>query len=329
MKNLSQTREIQSLIRAEDRRLRDRYRLLSRQDAIALLFLFGALGACVGFAVLYIKGHLYWWFATGAIAVAISILHELEHDLIHNLYFKGRAWLKNTCMFVIWWAKLHANPWWRVEQHLHHHRRSGQEDDIEEKLLGIGLPLGPMRFLIAFHPAVTLYILVKCRQQIQRFSLKQSILMSAPTFLTMLVIWETFFGYFRVRYGFAPVWDPAHLLPETAWPLFRNLAVLWLFPNIFRHTCLAFASSYCHYFGDIKSKDLFVQTQILRHWFFWPIQLFCFNFSATHALHHFVVDQPFYLRQAVAFGVSDAMIASGVRGDDLGIFKRNNRRYNE
>jgi hypothetical protein len=183
-----------------------------------------------------------------------------------------------------------------------------------------------MRFLIAFHPAVTIYLLVRLRHQIRKFSLAKTIMMSAPTFLTMLVIWETFFAYFRVRYGIAPSWDPAHMLPASGWILARNLAVLWLFPNIFRHTCLALASSYCHYYGDIKPNDPHVQTQILRHKIFWPVQLFCFNFAATHCLHHYIVEQPFYLRQAGAMGVTNGVIAQGVRSDDLGIFNRNNRR---
>jgi fatty acid desaturase len=318
---------IQQIIRDEDRRLRDRFTFLVHQDAIGLIFFFGALAAVALFATLYIKGKIYWWFATGAIAVAISILHELEHDLIHNLYFKGRKWLKDSCLFVIWWAKLHANPWWRADQHLHHHRRSGQEDDFEERMLGIGLPLGPLRFLIAFYPVVMLLYLHKLRHQIVKSSYIKTALMSAPTYIAMLIIWESFCGYARINYGLAPSWDPAYLLPESGWPVARNLAVLWLFPNIFRHTCLAFASSYCHYYGDIKANDLVEQTQVITSPLFWPVQLFCFNFSGTHAIHHFVVDQPFYLRQAVALGITDDLSKAGLRRNDLGIFRRNNRRY--
>ena len=321
------TQSVQAVIREAEQRLRAHHPWLAYQDALGILFFVGALGACAVIAGLYLDGYLYWWFAAGAMAVPISILHEMEHDLIHRLYFRGRDWLRHTCFFVIWWAKLHVNPWWRAPQHLYHHQRSGQEDDIEEKLLGIGLPFGPFRFLVALHPGVAFYLLIRLRRQIREASLGRTILMSAPTFLVMLVIWEAFFGYIRVRYGYAPSWDPALLLPPEGWPLARNLAVLWLFPNILRQTCLALASSYCHYYADIEEDNIFLQTQILRHWSLAPIQLFCFNFAATHALHHFVVEQPFYLRQAVAFTATDLVVAKGVRLNDFGVVPRNNRRW--
>ena len=58
---------------------------------------------------------------------------------------------------------------------------------------------------------------------------------------------------------------------------------------------------------------------------FWPLQLFCFNFGATHILHHYVVQQPFYLRHMVAPGVLEALLAEGVRRNDLGTIPRANR----
>ena len=326
MTHSAQTHRIQAAIRSAEDRLRTLHPWLAYQDALGLGWFLGALLVCAAVAVLYLGGALPWWLAVGAMAVAISVLHELEHDLIHRLYFESRPWLRHLSLGVIWWAKLHVNPWWRAPQHLHHHKRSGQEDDIEERLLGIGLPFGPVRFLVALHPAVALILLCTLRRQIRKASLGRTLLLSAPTFLVMWCIWEPFFGYIRLRYGLAPSWDPAHLLPAAGWPLARNLAVLWLLPNILRHTSLAFASSYCHYYGDIEGSELFTQTQILRHWALWPVQLFCFNFAATHCLHHFVVDQPFYLRQAVAWSVTESVVADGVRLNDVGVVARNNRR---
>jgi len=312
-------------IRDEESRLRSRYRWLAHQDALALVFFFGALCAVGLFALAYTRHLLPWWFATGAVAVALSVLHELEHDLIHGLYFRSHAWVERSCLFVIWWAKLHVSPWWRKPQHLHHHRRSGQEDDLEERLLGIGLPFGLFRFLVAFHPAVAFGRLLALRKHLRGYSTTRTIAASAPTFLLMLVIWESFFGYLRVRYGVAPSWDPARALPANGWPLARNLAVLWLFPNILRHTCLAYVSSYCHYYGDIEPERLEQQSQILRTWRLWPLQLFCCNFGATHWVHHFVVNQPFYLRLAVADRVRSTACAGGVRENDGGVVLRNNR----
>ncbi len=316
---------ISRAIREEEIRLRSRFPWLEHQDALALIFFFGALFATALFAVAYARGYLPWWLATGAIAVAVSVLHELEHDLIHGLYFRTRTWLQNTCMFVIWWAKLHVSPWWRTPQHLHHHRRSGQEDDLEERLLGIGLSFGVLRLLVSLHPGVAFIQLLALRRHIRGYSTMRTVAESAPTFLTMLVIWETFFGYLRVHYGFAPAWDPAHALPLNGWPVARNLAVLWLFPNILRHTCLAFASSYCHYFGDVDPENIIEETQILCPWFLWPVQLFCCNFAASHWVHHFVVNQPFYLRLAIAGRVHAAAGKGGVRKNDFSVVTRNNR----
>jgi fatty acid desaturase len=43
------------------------------------------------------------------IAVMTSFLHELEHDLIHNLYFK-KSIMQDVMFFFIWLSKLHGNP---------------------------------------------------------------------------------------------------------------------------------------------------------------------------------------------------------------------------
>jgi hypothetical protein len=97
------------------------------------------------------------------------------------------------------------------------------------------------------------------------------------------------------------------------------------FPNTLRQACLNMISTYCHYYGDIPENDVFFQTQILDHWIFYPMQLFCFNFGATHVVHHFVTRQPFYLRQLTANRVLPLMKQLGVRHNDLGNHFRGNR----
>jgi hypothetical protein len=111
------------------------------------------------------------------IMICTSFLHELEHDLIHNLYFKivrGEQYditTKNSVveekpvettkrnrriqdfMFLfIWIIKLHGNPWFRRDLHLRHHRVSGQKDDAEERLIGLGTPIGWRRMALTSHP---------------------------------------------------------------------------------------------------------------------------------------------------------------------------------
>ena len=57
-----------------------------------------------------------------------------------------------------------------------------------------------------------------------------------------------------------------------------------------------------------NTQDVFFQTQILDHWLLYPFQLFCFNFGATHIMHHFVTRQPFYLRQVAVSLSTDSPI---------------------
>jgi hypothetical protein len=69
------------------------------------------------------------------------------------------------------------------------------------------------------------------------------------------------------------------------------------------------------------------QTQVLNARRFLPFQLFCFNFGSTHAIHHFVANEPFYVRQWTAAAGHAALRANGVPFNDLGTFRRANRRY--
>ena len=84
-------------------------------------------------------------------------------------------------------------------------------------------------------------------------------------------------------------------------------------------------SSYSHYYGDIPKRDIFFQNQILSNWMLIPFQAFCFNFGATHIIHHYVINQPFYLRQMVAHAAQAEMKRQGTRINDLGTFVRANR----
>ena len=75
-----------------------------------------------------------------------------------------------------------------------------------------------------------------------------------------------------------------------------------------------------HYFGDIDSRNVIQQTQVLNPWWMLPFQLFCFNFGSTHAIHHFVVRDPFYIRQLTARTAHAALREVGVRFNDVGTF---------
>ena len=64
---------------------------------------------------------------------------------------------------------------------------------------------------------------------------------------------------------------------------------------------------------------------MLDSWLMLPFHLFCFNFGSTHAIHHFLVKEPFYIRQMTASAVKPVMRDMGVRFNDFGTFLRANR----
>ena len=64
---------------------------------------------------------------------------------------------------------------------------------------------------------------------------------------------------------------------------------------------------------------------MLRPIYLLPLQLFCFNFGSTHGIHHFVVRDPFYLRQMIAPGAHKVMRDNGVRFNDFNTLVRRNR----
>ncbi len=103
------------------------------------------------------------------------------------------------------------------------------------------------------------------------------------------------------------------------------IVTVWLLPNVLRSFCLNLVSSNLHYFGDVEGRDARFQTQVWTSLWVLPLQVFCFNFGGTHAIHHFVVQEPFYARQLAAREAQAVLRASGVRFDDFGTFLRANR----
>ena len=99
--------------------------------------------------------------------------------------------------------------------------------------------------------------------------------------------------------------------------------VVIIAPNFLRSACLNLVTSYMHYYGNVR--NLLQQTQVIKGWFMWPFNLFCFNFSGTHSIHHFVIQQPFYLRQMVAESAHKLMKENGVRFNDFSTFNQGNR----
>lgn len=320
--NTPRVRAIVRAIRAEEGRLRGRHGWLRHQDAIGTAAFVGSLAAMAGLAWGHLAMGWAWWLVVPLMALPVSLLHELEHDLIHDLYWKGRRGPQDVMFFVIAWAKLNGDPWFRKGIHLHHHRRSGQPDDAEERLIGIGIPAGFYRLLIAVHPIFSGPVAWRIRAAWPEFSSEEGLRASLPRFV---VFGGVLFGYPLLKILGVVAPELAGMVPAAIHVTLQLLMVLLVAPNVLRQTALALISSYCHYYEDIPEHDLYYQNQILDHWALWPMQLLCCNFGATHIIHHYWPAQPFYVRQMVARAAHAEMLRQGVRRNDLDIVRRANR----
>jgi len=119
-----------------------------------------------------------------------------------------------------------------------------------------------------------------------------------------------------------PIAVPA--LASQALHILDIFAVVYMLPSLLRTFSLHFISSNMHYYGDVEDRNPMQQCQVLNVWWLWPMQIFCFNFGSTHAIHHFVVKEPFYMRQWTAPYAHQLMREMGVRFNDLGTFRRAN-----
>jgi fatty acid desaturase len=323
---------IRDTVRSEEDRLRKKYKWLEHQNLIGASIFFLSLISFLVTSALYLKGILSWWITIPLIGISVSFLHELEHDLIHNMYFKGKEWVQHIMFTVIWMTKLSANPWYRKVLHLRHHILSGQVEDMEERFVGLGMEFNWLRAMIAFYPFSNTLIFENIRRDNKRvFGFDMWILVfiiNLPGIVLFTALLHAFLGYSRLMTGltFGP-YDPCLNYPLWLWPYVRDIAVLIVLPNLIRQTSLNLVASYCHYYGDIPRHNVYYQNQVLNHWTLLPLHLFCFNFGATHIIHHFVTNQPFYLRQMLAPKATEELIKHGIRNNDFDVIRKNNRYF--
>ncbi|MDJ0624759.1 MAG: fatty acid desaturase [Candidatus Caenarcaniphilales bacterium] len=316
---------ITALIRHAEKRLRSKFPILNEQNLIGAFILVYSCAAFIINSLLYIQGIIPAWLCFILNAFCTSFLHEMEHDLIHHIYFRTKPIVQNLFMFVIWVFRGNLiSPWYRRMIHLIHHRESGQVTDIEERLIGNGMFYGLKRFITMFDTALGWINFKELKEQIPSFKLSAILKATFPIFIIFNMIWFSFIA----QQGWKIISVIHSVIPPfPTWyvELVSILMVIYVGPNMLRQASLSLVSSTCHYYGDIKKGDLLRQVQILQPWFLIPFQLFCFNFGSTHVIHHFVVNQPFYLRQMVAPVAHAAMKKYGVRFNDIETFKRGNR----
>jgi len=321
---------IREVVLARGVELRKRYPILNHQDALGAGILAFALAGMVGSAALYLTGHMAWWVCLLLNAFFASLTHELEHDLIHSMYFRKQRVPHNLMMGLVWLARPSTiNPWIRRHLHLNHHKVSGTETDMEERAITNGEPWGFARLLMVGDNVMSAFIrMLRAKTWEHKFSIiKRALKVYAPLALVHWGAWYVFLG-FHAANGIAhlsgtPIeWSATTL---SVMQVIDIAAVVIIGPNVLRTFCLHFVSSNMHYYGDLEPGNVMQQTQVLNVWWLWPLQAFCFNFGSTHGIHHFVVKEPFYIRQMTAPVAHKVMREMGVRFNDIGTFARANR----
>jgi hypothetical protein len=316
-----ETRRIRRWIRRCESRLVERFPVLAHQDAIGATLTALCASGMIGLAWLYATGRIPALVCVLGNAFLASILHEIEHDLIHFLYFKQRPAAHNTMMFVVWAFRGNVpHGWYRRGIHVHHHRASGTATDVEERLLGLGMPWGLRRLLVSVDGLMAFVLNARrLEKEIPGFR-RLDLAMAALPFYAVFV---TAFAAFCLYHGMLALGVAPPAVMDTMYPALSVVVVAWVLPNYLRQAALQVVSSNVHYYGDVHSVR--EETQMLRPTYLLPLQLFCFNFGATHCFHHFVVEQPFYVRQMIASSVRPYLRGCGVRENDTRTFARANR----
>lgn len=327
---LQQAAHIREVVMAHGVELRQRFPLLQHQDALGAGILAFALAGMLGSAALYIGGDMAWWACLLLNAFFASLTHELEHDLIHSMYFRKQRVPHNLMMGLVWLARPSTiSPWVRRHLHLNHHKVSGSETDLEERAITNGEPWGIARLLMVGDNMMSSFIrFLRAKTLQHKWSIiTRTVKGYAPLGLLNWGTWYVFLA-FHTSNGIASLlgapldWSASTLEVMNI----INIAVVVLVgPNVLRTFCLHFVSSNMHYYGDIEAGNVLQQCQVLNPWWLWPLQAFCFNFGSSHAIHHFVVKEPFYIRQLTVPFAHKVMREMGVRFNDFGTFTRANR----
>lgn len=325
-----QAAHIREVLMAHGAELRQRFPILNHQDALGAGILAFALVGMLGSAALYINGQLAWWACLLLNAFFASLTHELEHDLIHSMYFRKQRIPHNLMLGLVWLARPSTiNPWVRRHLHLNHHKVSGTETDMEERAITNGEPWGIARLLMVGDNMMSSFIrfLRAKNPQHRKLIVSRTLKVYAPLGLLNWGSWYVFLGFHAANGIASLLGAPIDWSANTLAVMnIVNIAVVVLVaPNVLRTFCLHFVSSNMHYYGDLEAGNVLQQCQVLNPWWLWPLQAFCFNFGSSHAIHHFLVKEPFYIRQLTVPLGHQLLREAGVRFNDFGTFARANR----
>lgn len=245
-------------------------------------------------------------------------------------------------LLTVWLLRpVTINPWIRRKLHYHHHKYSGTLHDVEERGVTNGEKWSVKRLLLTPDLVIGglfrvhgLFRDIKREVQLGHLKLETAgkLRFYALTGLIPVTIIAHIVLYTFCINGLLLVIDN---WLHTGWQLPDSIQqalgycspfiYIILLPNLIRQFCLHFITSNLHYIGDVENGNVIEQTQVLTVWWTLPFQVFCFFFGWTHAIHHFVVNETFYVRHLTRKKAHLAMKAYGVRFNDLGTFARANR----
>jgi fatty acid desaturase len=321
---------IRQSIMADGDKWRHKYPILANNNLIGMsILLFSLVGMIIG-AYGYIELNWSAWFVIPFLAFFSSLSHELEHDLIHWQYFKNRKTIHHLMLFTVWLMRPGTiNPWFRRKLHFLHHKTSGTEKDIEERGVSNGMKYGPLRFWVmmdTFIPNVfKVMFLAPKGEKIKR--VVGILIANLPFGVISVFLWYGVIGFHGANLiadalGTTIIWSE-WMLTNINW--MTSLVIVWIAPFYLRSFSINVITSNMHYYGNVTNT--IEETQVLNHPIFWPLQVFCFNFGSTHGIHHFVVKEPFYIRQLTVKAAHKVMRENGVRFNDFGTFTRANNYF--
>lgn len=338
--------QITSIIRKEInksyRDIKAKYPILKYQNLLGFSIFFLAIAISMLAGYFWYQNVIPAWLLILINAFLFGILHELEHDLIHFIYFKDNKVVHNIMLFFIWILRpLTLNPWFRRTLHFHHHKYSGTLHDVEERGVTNGEKWSLKRLLLTPDLVIgNLFRIFSLFPDIKKevdagklkFETAHKIKLYGALGLIPLTIASHIILYAFTADIFMDFLDAqfhtGFVMPEVvknmiAWC--NPIIYIVLLPNLLRQFCLHFITSNLHYIGDVEDGNVIEQTQVLNVWWTFPFQLFCFFFGWTHAIHHFVVNETFYVRHFSRKKAHEIMKKNGVRFNDLGTFRRANR----
>nr|WP_136252626.1 fatty acid desaturase [Ningiella ruwaisensis] len=309
-------RTIVRAIKTEEQSLRSRFPILNQQNTIGMATLLVSFSALVGLGSLYYFGLIPAWLCIILAAVVTSISHELEHDLIHNQYFSKQPFWQNFMMLAVWLMRPNTiNPWYRRKIHLHHHQHSGTQQDLEERLVGNGIRNPFLRALVIVDGLLGLIInRRRFKKEIKGFSFAEVFNAGFPVTTLYFIVLYSVLAFHGLNLFF-PIESSTPAWALSIMQVFEFLMVVLIIPNIIRSSSLNFVTSCMHYYGGVN--NLHEQTHVLSSRLFTPFHLFCFNFGRTHTIHHYVPNQPFYIRQFISKKINKVMAENGVRFNDF------------